>query len=343
MNITFLIGNGFDLSRGYKTSYRDFYDWYLKCQPNSSQNIIAKLKEDIGHDLNNGEKNWADFEIGLGRFTEKFSETDVEDFMTAYEDVVYNLNSYLSDKNKENKNNDISEDQWAEIRKNLCNFYQETTDENKDNFSKVKKAAQRIGEQMIFQIISFNYTTILDEFAKKISEKPLEVWKINSSERKHILNPDIFHVHGIIDNFPIVGVNDIEQISNKKFHNNDLFKKSLIKSEAIATIETHRYKKTEEIINGSNVICLWGLSLGASDKYWWQFITHWLKKDSSRHVFIFWHDTEPPKNILVSEYYKKTNFVKRRFLRYSNLSEDELNLLQERVHIIFNTQKVFIV
>ncbi|ELK7957738.1 hypothetical protein RVZ54_002108 [Listeria monocytogenes] len=26
MNITFLIGNGFDIQRGLKTSYTDFYD-----------------------------------------------------------------------------------------------------------------------------------------------------------------------------------------------------------------------------------------------------------------------------------------------------------------------------
>lgn len=29
MNVTFLIGNGFDINLGLKTSYKDFYEQYI--------------------------------------------------------------------------------------------------------------------------------------------------------------------------------------------------------------------------------------------------------------------------------------------------------------------------
>ena len=38
MNITFLVGNGFDLSAGLRTAYRDFYDWYC-AQPSGNLDI----------------------------------------------------------------------------------------------------------------------------------------------------------------------------------------------------------------------------------------------------------------------------------------------------------------
>lgn len=45
MNIVFLIGNGFDISLGLKTSYRDFAKYYV--QKPSSHPSIEKLKKEI--------------------------------------------------------------------------------------------------------------------------------------------------------------------------------------------------------------------------------------------------------------------------------------------------------
>ena len=49
MNITFLVGNGFDLNLGLKTKYTDFYPSYLAKGYND---ILAKEIED-------NDKNWA--------------------------------------------------------------------------------------------------------------------------------------------------------------------------------------------------------------------------------------------------------------------------------------------
>lgn len=45
MQILYIIGNGFDLNLGLKTSYKDFYDHYKSVD--SSKNSINNLKKNI--------------------------------------------------------------------------------------------------------------------------------------------------------------------------------------------------------------------------------------------------------------------------------------------------------
>lgn len=46
MNVTFLLGNGFDLNLGLSTSYKDFYSYYTKKEPNDfiAKSISKKLR-----------------------------------------------------------------------------------------------------------------------------------------------------------------------------------------------------------------------------------------------------------------------------------------------------------
>ena len=126
MDITFLVGNGFDLSLGYKTSYEDFYKWYLN-QPtdSSAKSAVDKLKRNISSDIESGLKNWSDFEIGLGKFTQSFKANEVKEFLAAYEDAVLNLNNYLGALSRRNEIDRITNEQWDIIRKNLLLFYNE--------------------------------------------------------------------------------------------------------------------------------------------------------------------------------------------------------------------------
>ena len=54
MNIVHIIGNGFDLNLDLKTSYKDFYDYYIKI--NSKNEIIELLKREI----KSNSENWSD-------------------------------------------------------------------------------------------------------------------------------------------------------------------------------------------------------------------------------------------------------------------------------------------
>ena len=63
MNVTFLIGNGFDLGIGLKTAYSDFYNVYCKSDSNDSL-AVKKFKSEIQGNY----ENWSDFEAAFGEY-----------------------------------------------------------------------------------------------------------------------------------------------------------------------------------------------------------------------------------------------------------------------------------
>ena len=93
MKVVYLIGNGFDLNLGLKTSYSDFYTYYLNIESNDAQ--IAQLKEHLKYDKDNKGKYryWSDLEIAMGEYTKKFSRR--EDMEKVYNDLNDNLRDYI--------------------------------------------------------------------------------------------------------------------------------------------------------------------------------------------------------------------------------------------------------
>lgn len=343
MDITFLVGNGFDLSLGYKTSYMDFYQYYLD-QPNDPKHdeAISRLKKSIEKDRENELENWSDFEIGLGRCSRLFSSKEANDFVDASSNAFKSMIEYLSELPRKNDIDAVSEKQWEMIRKKLCNFHSGAREQDRRGFSRLKQDEQDHGWEARFHFISFNYTNFLDEYIEKIAQKPLETWKRGSEERKHILEPNVFHVHGTLNDYPIVGVSNEEQILNHDLLASDYLRQTLIKSNSIKEIRSPRYDEVKMTINKSRIVCLWGLSLGQSDKHCWDYINRWLRDDPNRSVFIFEYSDDPPDPTLVSDYYQKRRKVAFRLLDHSNFTKEEKESLLSRIYVVFNTKDVLV-
>ena len=151
----------------------------------------------------------------------------------------------------------------------------------------------------------------------------------------------MLHVHGPLDKYPIIGVSNKEQILNSEFLKNDYLCSTLIKSNIVKLVGSKDYSKMQEIIDKSRIICLWGLSIGESDKHWWNAINQWLNGNQARSLFIFEHDPEnPPSATIPADYYKKCRSVANRLLCHSGFSNNQ-NLI-DRIHVIYNTKKVLI-
>ena len=59
MNVTYLIGNGFDLGLGLKTRFSDFLPIYIS--EKSKDEDILEFQEDIAKSID----DWSDFELQL--------------------------------------------------------------------------------------------------------------------------------------------------------------------------------------------------------------------------------------------------------------------------------------
>ena len=64
-NMTFVIGNGFDLSLGIQTSYSAFYPCYIASTKNMLSTYIEK--DLVANRIDKKHTKWSDFESAMGR------------------------------------------------------------------------------------------------------------------------------------------------------------------------------------------------------------------------------------------------------------------------------------
>lgn len=102
MNILFMIGNGFDLNLGLKTSYSDFYEYY-KSLP--SENIFI---ENLKNEISNEEIcDWSDLELALGKYSSKVESE--EEYKIVIKDISEKLGEYLLEENSNSRFSDNKE------------------------------------------------------------------------------------------------------------------------------------------------------------------------------------------------------------------------------------------
>lgn len=83
---------------------------------------------------------------------------------------------------------------------------------------------------------------------------------------------NVFHIHGIVDDGLILGLNDTSQLHNDNFKQDDDILTALIKPKRNKELKELIDQECIDIINESHIIILFGLSLGDTDKFWWETI-----------------------------------------------------------------------
>ena len=336
MNITFLVGNGFDMSAGVDTSYRSFYNWYY-LQPSRTADI-QNFKQEIKKDIENGGKNWADLETGLGKFTSQFSTADVDIFFECYEDAVENIITYLEQEKNKFDIASITENDVACLMNGILNFYQELNPEDRNTFEKILESDRMCNTS--FNFISFNYTDVFDRCIEKIAGIPIKEWEHDGIKRYAEINPQVLHIHGTSNEYPILGVSEECHIANRELLTVPHFASIMIKSQSVASIRQLWYTQADRTIEKSQIICILGMSLGSSDSTWWTKIMEWLEADKERHLILFWHTKTPPSRRSVLQYNQQTDIVRDFMVDYSCLTSSGAEEIRKQIHVVFNTDKV---
>lgn len=339
MKITFLIGNGFDVSMGIESSYSKFYEWYCN-QPSVLKYINdfkANIQKDMRSDVPDEEKTWADFELGLGKYTAEFTPNRAFQFLDCYEDAQGGIVQYLKEQEAKCNVGAVSDDSLGIFADSILNFYQELSDLEKIAVNAVCNGVQNENREISF--ISFNYTGILGEILKRLPSTILKKWRNGSYEHTCTLNPNIIHVHGTITEFPIIGVDADGQIVNQELLATPQFREIMIKAECVNALGRLWHRQAEELISQSRIVCVFGMSLGETDAKWWRKLAQWLKADGNRHVVIYWYDRNPPNGVSIRKQLEGKNRVIEKLLSYSSLTDTEKNTVKSRIHVIINTNK----
>lgn len=339
MKITVLIGNGFDVSLGIKSSYGEFYKWY--CAQKSDVEHIQKfrndIKEDISRDVPDEEKTWADFELGLGKYTDQFTLDNASDFVDCLEDTQGSIREYLLTEQNKFSADQFTEESISSLRMKLQDFTIDLPEIERDAvIASIKKFPN---EHREIQFITFNYTNSLERIMKAIPDELFATWTHGPSTYGYKINKKVHHVHGTIDEFPVLGVNDVSQIANQQLLDVPQFKEYMVKADTITALGLRWHSIAETQISQSRIVCLYGMSLGASDAKWWRKLAQWLLADSGRHLILYWYMRKAPNRISSIRQLQTVDLVKEKFLAYSeNLSDADKQKIKSRIHVVINTK-----
>lgn len=339
MNITFLIGNGFDIDKGIQSSYAKFYEWY--CNQSSCKRHIGEfrknIKDDIIRDVPDDEKTWADFEMGLGRYTTKFTKDTVEDFLDCLEDGQESVRKYLLEQEAKFNPDAYTDISYKSFYHSIRDFYTEVSDLERPAIQTVFNSRGQESKEIKF--ISFNYTHTLERIIKKLPTAHFATWQSGGVTFSYRINREVLHVHGTTKEFPVLGVNDESQIVNKELLETPQFREMMCKADSVRAIGKRWHEEAERQMVSSRFVCILGMSLGDSDAKWWRLLNQWLKTDSNRHLLIYWFEKEPPNGISIRRELQYKEKVKNRLLSFSDFSPDVIKNLKNRIYVIINTPR----
>ncbi len=327
MNITFLIGNGFDLNLGLKTTYNNFIEEYKK-EKSSDGEIIKKFKQLI----NMSQKDWGNAERAFGKYTTSIGEIfSVPEYCICHEDFCNSLATYLI---QEDEKFYIPEEETEIINifsNDLINFLNGFRMAQKTS---ITNTLNLYNSQYLFNFISFNYTSTLDRLVSTMNAKNFSTQRsVNGRTYRNSLDRFI-HVHGDVHSDMVLGVNDETQIENlEEFQKeNPIYLSQLIKSKTNEQNEQYKDRDAYEILKSSHLIYIYGMSIGETDKLWWQRICDLMTQNGNLRVIIHCYDA-PQRTLIGTSYklYEETTI--KHFLSYDDLSEEQIVQLMPRIHI----------
>lgn len=325
MKVTFLIGNGFDIGIGMRSKFSDYFPVYIS----QSKNKKISLKGLADHIAQN-EDNWSYFERQLGHYTNEFILETQKIFVDQVKDFEKGFMVYLKGQEKKLsfENNQMIAHRMIDA---LLTFYSDNNlpRQSVQDISKIYSILSK--ENITYNFINFNYTSVLKKCLDTIPQKIVCKRKISNNEYVDKIG-QIVYVHGCSDKYPIMGVNDASQISNKELATDDRFVRYIVKPVLNQCLRQNNDTDADKLIEESTIICIYGMSLGETDKQWWNKILVWLHNNPNRQLIIFDYDEQYTMTTQFDRI-EKEDAILDKLAEYNNNSTIAVEKLRPRIHI----------
>lgn len=322
MNITFLIGNGFDVGIGMKSRFKDFFPVYQK-NTYEKEERIKRFADEIGSDYD----TWADFEVALGKYTLKFNNETKQDFIEQVKDFEKDFIEYLISNEMRLKFDESIE---SLMKKALTQYYDLKNLAPESNATIRKVYSTRSADNHMYNFINFNYTFTLEKCLNTISQEVVCKRKNGNAEKVDRIGK-IVHVHGNCDLYPIIGVNDKSQIANKELAEDETFCRYIVKPLLNQLLRQGNDTSATNIISQSTIICVYGMALGETDKKWWELLIKWLSGNPERQLVVFDYDDKYSTATQFGWLEKEDSIINKLAL-YSEMGNN-IEKMRSRIHI----------
>lgn len=332
MNITYLIGNGFDIKLGLRNRYIDFYKSYAAMPSKTDPQVVKTFKTEINdfikNELNKEDTaiDWRDLEVALGKYTTK---VPLKDFETLYFDIIEHLKSYLTE---EYEHFDTRYFQQEDFLKNLADpitgFF------NNDQQRALYQYVRSFSNEDVIDIINFNYTPTLEHLSG-FEGKELPIGKFVSGRTAKLHS--ILHIHQTLSAEDIlVGVDNKTQIENPEYTKNVDVCELLIKPSTNNVLGSGVDSECESIINNTNLFVLFGTSAGITDSKWWWLICNRMLSATSSHArmlyFVYHPETVSHQRVRYGQFSRGDI---RRFVQSAGLDENVYNAILPNSYVSY--------
>lgn len=323
MKTVYLIGNGFDLNLDLKTRYSNFYDW-LPQDSDSDAPTVSLFKKDV----NKEPENWSDLELRLGQFVSDIEKAEQANLLHDF--LIEKLSEYLSE----------IENSWTVDEKEKSKLVEDLLNPTangrilQDEGVKISSYREKwkSTSPWITNIITFNYTKSLE----KILDNKFLALPLGTTIGLPVKLETIEHIHGFTKERMILGVNDTSQLRNESFHSVSETTDRYVKSDCIATYGIDVGSKCMERVNSADLICIYGMSYGDTDKKWWEAVGRRLANGAI--VVLYEYDPKAEFNSNQGPQLKAhKESLKQKFLLKADVAQNEWDKLKKNIIVALNT------
>lgn len=319
-----MLGNGFDIGFKMPTRYEDFYPRY--CVINDKDNDNIKTFKQMLKTRNEDEQkkiiDWSDFEKAFGEHSADPSIKSKAAYLERFEDFVRKFNEYLEVVEK--CTNLSNSEAIVKMMENACNAFYKIRKADEDS---INAFFRRFGSDRNYNFITFNYTKTVDSCYTALRQ---HYRSVNYRDVGTLV-----HIHGYIEENMIVGVNDPSQITNSDFANDPEVVAEIVKPQQNSDARTAYENAMKSVIDSSNVICVYGMSVGATDKKWWEYISTWLSKSDTHILIILKHEEKYNKRFTFDQK-KFIDPLIETFIGFSNLPEAGKEKIRKQIYVGIN-------
>lgn len=326
MRVVFLIGNGFDLQNGLPAEYNDYRKWlgrqtveYLVRETAFRADLIEKIRRMI--ERRSEIETWSDFEKALGTdFVKEFASLNAEAGAESAIEGKGFIEATIDLRLRELEARSL----WLEgsrqkFEESLLSFYKGSAELETEVASMTTSVQSQTAEPVYFDILNFNYTRFVDQLTDSLHGKDLGNFfgckaKIDS----------VVHVHSSIKEGGIIlGVNDEEQL-DAQYRRDQAIKEAFVKPLLCQYVNAYKDKEIAEMINRGTVFCVFGMSVGDSDKRWWDLIARRLASTDDTCIVFYSCEKEEIKDRL-----------------YRVCGEQVKEKIDPKIHVLLNGDRMF--
>lgn len=338
MRVLWIVGNGFDLNMRLKTGYRDFLkNAYFR------EGTKNRLRDELVQRLGGGKSfqgdKWSDLEILLGSAAGKY-EDDQGLFHETFEDMQERFVNYIYRQQEE-----LDEETIAscvdEFKNTICYGYERLTDADR----RTLEFGDNTAGDVYIDVLNLNYTNTIDRLETALGAENGVICRRRSRPNDFNYIGQTLHVHGDVEvpegRAVVFGVSDDSQIDSKSLAGQEDMLELWVKSRKNSLLYGNSKNDCmQSLISNAQIICLYGCSLGDSDKYIWSKVGERLVSSSSARLIYYVYGLPKRTGPRPSEFMRIRNKERNRLFNAMGIEEGGRDQLRNRI-IIASTKRAF--